>query len=161
MARSTLARVGLAAALAIVYVTSVAIGSEKSASAMATAAKAWLASLTAEQREQAAMPFDAADRTAWHYVPNEMFEEWQRRDPIDRYAERLVADYGFSTQEVEGIRSEVRAYVEECAGKALDSPMPDPALATDGVFADAWEPLGDGRAPWSRWSRTNGERSAA
>ena len=95
------------------------------------------------------------------YVPNEMFEEWQRRDPIDRYAERLVADYGFSMQEVEGIRSEVRAYVEECAGKALDSPMPDPALATDGVFADAWEPLGDGRAPWSRWSRTNGERSAA
>src|SRR5438067_1483937 len=73
MARSTLARVGLAAALAIVYVTSVAIGSEKSASAMATAAKAWLASVTAEQREQAAMPFDAADRTAWHYVPNEMF----------------------------------------------------------------------------------------
>src|SRR5213080_1671757 len=38
------------------------------------------------------------------YVPNEMFEEWQRRDPIDRYAERLVADSGFSTQEVEGIR---------------------------------------------------------
>jgi hypothetical protein len=73
MARSTLARVGLAAALAIVYVTTVTIGSEKSASAMATAAKAWLASLTPGQREQAAMPFEAADRTAWHYVPNEMF----------------------------------------------------------------------------------------
>jgi len=73
MARATLARVALAAALAIVYVTSVTLGSEKSASAMGTAAKAWLASLTPEQREQAAMPFDAADRTAWHYVPNEMF----------------------------------------------------------------------------------------
>ena len=39
MARSTLARVGLVAALAIVYVTGVTIGSEKSASAMATAAE--------------------------------------------------------------------------------------------------------------------------
>jgi TPP-dependent pyruvate/acetoin dehydrogenase alpha subunit len=95
------------------------------------------------------------------YVPKEMFEEWQRRDPIDRYAERLVADYGFSTEEVDGIRSEVRAYVEDCARRALASPMPDPGRATDGVFADAWEPMGDGRAPWSHWSPTNGERSAA
>jgi pyruvate dehydrogenase E1 component alpha subunit len=86
------------------------------------------------------------------YVPKEMFEEWKRRDPIERYAERLVADYGFSTEDVEEIRSEVRAYVEECAGKALDSPMPDPQRATEGVFADAWEPLGDGRAPWSYWA---------
>jgi TPP-dependent pyruvate/acetoin dehydrogenase alpha subunit len=95
------------------------------------------------------------------YVPKEMFEEWQRRDPIDRYAERLVADHGFSTDEVEGISSEVRAYVDECADKALDSPMPDPQLATEGVFADSWEPLGDGQAPWSHWSQANGGRKAA
>jgi len=85
------------------------------------------------------------------YVPKEMLEEWERRDPIGRYAERLVADYGFLTEEVEGIRSEIRAHVEECAAKALDSPLPDPRLATEGVFADAWEPLGDGQAPWSHW----------
>jgi TPP-dependent pyruvate/acetoin dehydrogenase alpha subunit len=95
------------------------------------------------------------------YVPKEMLSEWERRDPIDRYAERLAADYGFSTEEVEGIRSEVRALVDECAAKALDSPMPDPRAATEGVFADSWEPLGDGRAPWSRWAqgagRTNGD----
>jgi pyruvate dehydrogenase E1 component alpha subunit len=94
------------------------------------------------------------------YVPKEMFEEWQRRDPIDRYAERLVSDFGFSTDEVDGIRSEVRAYVDECAAKALDSPLPDPRLAAEGVFADAWEPLGDGQAPWSHWSQANGQRKA-
>jgi pyruvate dehydrogenase E1 component alpha subunit len=86
------------------------------------------------------------------YVPKEMFEEWERRDPIERYAERLVAAYGFSADEVEGIRSEVRAYVEESAEAALASPMPDQERATEEVFADAWEPLGDGRAPWSRWA---------
>src|SRR4051795_3213457 len=95
------------------------------------------------------------------YVPKEMHEEWARRDPIERYGERLLSDHGFASDEVEGIRSEVRSYVDDCAGKALDSPMPDPEIAATGVFADAWEPMGDGRAPWSHWSRTNGERSAA
>jgi pyruvate dehydrogenase E1 component alpha subunit len=94
------------------------------------------------------------------YVPKELQEEWARRDPVDRYAERLVADYGFSTDEVEGIRNEVRAYVEECAKKALESPMPDPEGATDGVYADSFEPLGDGNAPWSRWSH-NGTGNGA
>src|SRR5919106_1023470 len=78
------------------------------------------------------------------YVPKELFEEWGKRDPIDRYAKRLVADYGFEADEVERMRTEVKEYVEECAKVALDSPMPDPATATDGVFADEWEPLGDG-----------------
>jgi TPP-dependent pyruvate/acetoin dehydrogenase alpha subunit len=103
------------------------------------------------------------------YVPKEMFEEWSQRDPIDRYAERLESEHGFSSDEIEEIRSEVKSYIDECAKKALDSPMPDPQLATDGVFADTWEPLGDGQAPWSRWQEGhagNGsgsvtERSAA
>jgi hypothetical protein len=42
--------------------------------------------------------------------------------------------------------------VDECAEIALASPMPDPSIASEGVFAESWEPLGDGQAPWSRWS---------
>ena len=86
------------------------------------------------------------------YVPTELREEWARRDPIESYAKRLTADFGFSEGEVESLRDEVKSYVEECAEKALASPMPDPATATEGVFADAVTPLGDGDAPWSRWS---------
>jgi TPP-dependent pyruvate/acetoin dehydrogenase alpha subunit len=99
------------------------------------------------------------------YVPKELFEEWQRRDPIDRYAERLVGDFGFSRDEVDGIAREVRAYVEECAKRALESPMPDPELAADGVYAEEFEPLGDGNARWSQNGAGNGadpaERRAA
>ena len=95
------------------------------------------------------------------YVPKEMFEEWERRDPIERYAERLVVDFGFSAEDVDRIRAEVKSHVDECAARALDSPMPDPAEATHGVFADEWEPLGDGRAPWSQWSRGNGTGGGA
>jgi pyruvate dehydrogenase E1 component alpha subunit len=86
------------------------------------------------------------------YVPPEMFEKWSQRDPIERYGERLVADHGFSADEVESIRAEVKAYVDECAQRALESPMPDPATASEGVFATGTTPLGDGRAPWSRWA---------
>ncbi|HEX2387879.1 MAG TPA: thiamine pyrophosphate-dependent dehydrogenase E1 component subunit alpha, partial [Solirubrobacterales bacterium] len=86
------------------------------------------------------------------YVPEGMHEEWARRDPIERYAKRLVDDHGFDPDEVERIRAEVKEYVAECATKALDSPMPDPAEATMGVFADDWRELGDGQAPWSRWT---------
>jgi pyruvate dehydrogenase E1 component alpha subunit len=87
------------------------------------------------------------------YVPEGMHEEWARRDPIALYARRLVDDYGFDPDEVERIRTEVKEYVAECAAKALESPMPDPSEATEGVFADEWRELGDGKAPWSRWVR--------
>jgi TPP-dependent pyruvate/acetoin dehydrogenase alpha subunit len=90
------------------------------------------------------------------YVPKEMLDEWSRRDPIERYAQRLRSEYGFSDDEVEEIRRSVAAELEECTRKALDSPMPDAELATRGVFADAWEPLGDGQAPWSRWAGATG-----
>jgi TPP-dependent pyruvate/acetoin dehydrogenase alpha subunit len=95
------------------------------------------------------------------YVPKELREEWERRDPIDRYAERLVADHGFRADEVDAIRDEVRAYVDECASTALASPMPDAGLATDGVFADSSEQLGDGHSPWSRWSQNGAGNGAA
>jgi TPP-dependent pyruvate/acetoin dehydrogenase alpha subunit len=86
------------------------------------------------------------------YVPAEVREEWAERDPIERYSERLVAENGFSADEVEQIRAEVKTYVDECAKTALESPMPDPAEAHRGVFADEATPLGDGQAPWSHWS---------
>jgi TPP-dependent pyruvate/acetoin dehydrogenase alpha subunit len=86
------------------------------------------------------------------YVQKALLEEWRGRDPIDRYASRLAGKHGFTEQEIEAIRRGVDEEVESGARKALDSPMPDPELATQGVFADSWEPLGDGQAPWSFWN---------
>jgi pyruvate dehydrogenase E1 component alpha subunit len=86
------------------------------------------------------------------YVPAEMLAEWEARDPIQGYGARLLEEFGFAEEEVERITDEVRAYVAECADRALASPMPDPGVALEGVFADRWEPLGDGAAPWSGWA---------
>src|SRR6266480_3912865 len=56
------------------------------------------------------------------YVPDELLAEWARRDPIDRYRERLVAERGFDAAEVESTQAEVDRYVAECAERALASP---------------------------------------
>ena len=66
------------------------------------------------------------------YVPDEMLEEWSRRDPIELYVQRLAAEHGFEQREIDQIRESVAAYVDECAERAVASPMPDPQLATDG-----------------------------
>jgi TPP-dependent pyruvate/acetoin dehydrogenase alpha subunit len=89
------------------------------------------------------------------YVPPELLQEWAARDPIERYEGRLLTDYGFAEAELEQIGESVRAEVEEGARRALASPMPDAETALEGVFAEGNEPLGDGQAPWSRWSESD------
>ena len=85
------------------------------------------------------------------YVPRELLEEWEARDPIAAYSARLVAEHGFTVDELERMRDEVRAEVDEGARRALESPLPDPDTALEGVFATEFQPLGDGNAPWSHW----------
>jgi TPP-dependent pyruvate/acetoin dehydrogenase alpha subunit len=86
------------------------------------------------------------------YVSKEMLEHWERRDPIHRYEERLAGE----GVDVAAIRAEVEAEVERGTEWALAQPMPEPSIATSGVFAEADPELGDGEAPWSRWSDERG-----
>ena len=60
---------GLVAALCVVTLTA----SQRQAAAMATAANAFLTSLTPEERQQAVLPFDGEERMRWNFIPNEMF----------------------------------------------------------------------------------------
>src|SRR3954451_18106032 len=85
------------------------------------------------------------------YVPKELFEHWAERDPIDNYG-RTLAREGV---DVGAIHASVREELERETEWALAQPMPDPATAADGVFADDLTPLGDGKAPWSRWEAAN------
>src|SRR5690242_20398843 len=80
------------------------------------------------------------------YVPKEQVEEWRKRDPIERQEARLRE----AGVDIDALRSEIKASIDEAAEEALAGPMPDPSTAVDGVFCEGEaESLGDGQAPWS------------
>jgi pyruvate dehydrogenase E1 component alpha subunit len=84
------------------------------------------------------------------YVPREQIEQWRARDPIDCQEHRL-RELGV---DLDALRGEVAAEIQAATEEALAGPMPDPATVAEGVFCDGEaEPLGDGRAPWSRFAQ--------
>jgi len=62
-------RLYLAMGCAAAFVGSALIAAERSSAAMAASADRFLTGLTADERKQAAFPFDAEERLNWHYIP--------------------------------------------------------------------------------------------
>jgi hypothetical protein len=73
MNRIPTARVLLGLAVAGALVAGGVVSAQRASAAMATAATSFLASLTPEQRQQATFALDAAERTRWNFIPDEMF----------------------------------------------------------------------------------------
>ncbi len=76
-----------------------------------------------------------AEHDTQKYVPEGEIETWEKDDPIARY-ERSLADSGHAHEEdLAAVQREVAAYLEEEIDAALASPMPDPGVAVEGVYA--------------------------
>src|SRR5690242_6905121 len=69
------------------------------------------------------------------YVPREMFEEWAKRDPIERFRWWLRENASLSDSEEEEMASDVKRLLTEAIRRAEDSPLPDGSTVTDGVYA--------------------------
>ncbi len=69
------------------------------------------------------------------YVPKEMFEEWARRDPIERFRGWLRDNAAFTDEEEDEISADVKRLLNEAIRLAEESPMPDPSTLTSGVYA--------------------------
>jgi TPP-dependent pyruvate/acetoin dehydrogenase alpha subunit len=69
------------------------------------------------------------------YVPKELFEEWAKRDPIERFRAWLKENAELSDEEDEEIRGEVKKTLNDAIRRAEESPMPEPGSLLDGVFA--------------------------
>jgi TPP-dependent pyruvate/acetoin dehydrogenase alpha subunit len=69
------------------------------------------------------------------YVPKEMFEEWAKRDPIERYRTWLRENAELTDDEEDGITVGVKKLLNDSLKRAEDSPLPDPATLLDGVYA--------------------------
>ncbi|HZT32114.1 MAG TPA: thiamine pyrophosphate-dependent dehydrogenase E1 component subunit alpha [Bryobacteraceae bacterium] len=71
---------------------------------------------------------------AAEYVPKHLWEEWGRKDPIDRL-ERLMGERGWAdASDLEEWRNEVRREVDEAVRWAENSPFPDPSELLDNVY---------------------------
>lgn len=69
------------------------------------------------------------------YVPKELFEEWAKRDPIERFRTWLRENAELGDEEEAEITGDVKKVLNDAARRAEESPWPDPATLADGVFA--------------------------
>ncbi len=76
------------------------------------------------------------------YMPRELLEEWEKRDPILRY-EQVLQEMGLLTPELQGeIEERVAADLEDAQAFAEGSPLPDPGDVVRGVYHEPecyWE----------------------
>ena len=69
------------------------------------------------------------------YRTQEEVAEWQARDPILTFPNRLVEEFDISTSEVDAVPPEVESIMAEVVRFALDSSWPSPDEVTDDIFA--------------------------
>src|SRR3954462_8284332 len=69
------------------------------------------------------------------YVPKEMFEEWAKNDPIERFRTWLDAHAELTREEEDEISAGVKKLLNDALSRAEESPLPEPAQLTEGVFA--------------------------
>src|SRR3954452_2652370 len=69
------------------------------------------------------------------YVPKDMFEEWAKNDPIERFRTWLREQADFTDEEEDEITGGVKRLLNEALQRAEESPLPDASELTDGVYA--------------------------
>src|SRR5215211_7644224 len=69
------------------------------------------------------------------YVPKDLFEEWAKVDPIERFRTWLLENADLSEEEEDEIQASVKKLLNDALHRAEESPLPDPASVTEGVFA--------------------------
>ena len=76
------------------------------------------------------------------YVPDELIEEWTEKDPVDRFTTELRDEGLLDGDEIEAIRRDLEAEIDDLVEWALDQPEPasTPEEERDAVFADAPAP---------------------
>lgn len=70
------------------------------------------------------------------YRSPEELATWRQRDPIDSFCRRLLESNLATAKEIEQIRAEVRAEVEEAVRFAQESPPPEPEELSADMFAE-------------------------
>jgi len=69
------------------------------------------------------------------YRPKAEVEEWLKKDPINRFKNKLVENGTLTEQEAEKLSQEAKDAVESAVKFAMESPFPQPEEALEDVYA--------------------------
>lgn len=71
------------------------------------------------------------------YVPAAVFEEWEKKDPIDRYERRLAREGLVTSASIAKLEARVESELDEAQAWAEECPPADPSTLERGVYAEA------------------------
>jgi TPP-dependent pyruvate/acetoin dehydrogenase alpha subunit len=78
-----------------------------------------------------------AEHDDQHYVPKDVLELWSKsNDPVDRYAQRVLAADRVAEADLKDIDDRVRVEVDQATDACVNEPLPDPESALPGVYVD-------------------------
>ncbi len=69
------------------------------------------------------------------YVPKELLEYWEGRDPVKRYRQKLLDEGVADETELTEIAQRVEVEIADALARAEAGPLPDPATVEQGVYA--------------------------
>ncbi|MBI1807695.1 MAG: thiamine pyrophosphate-dependent dehydrogenase E1 component subunit alpha [Ignavibacteria bacterium] len=77
----------------------------------------------------------AAHDNAW-YVPKKQFEEWKKKDPIERFEKLLMTEGVLTEAKKKELTKDIHAQLDEATNIALEAPYPPSEQAAEGVYAE-------------------------
>jgi pyruvate dehydrogenase E1 component alpha subunit len=69
------------------------------------------------------------------YVPKDLFEQWAKNDPIERFRTWLREHVDLSDDEEDELGADVKRLLNDAIKRAEESPLPEPSTVLDGVYA--------------------------
>lgn len=69
------------------------------------------------------------------YVPAELLAEWEKKNPVELFEKKLLAESVTDQEEIDEIKHRCEVEITDAIDFAEDSPWPDPITVEEGVYA--------------------------
>ncbi|MDQ3258924.1 MAG: thiamine pyrophosphate-dependent dehydrogenase E1 component subunit alpha [Acidobacteriota bacterium] len=81
-----------------------------------------------------------AEHDDQRYLPSGELDEWERKDPIDRYERHLISQNVATREKLDEIMADAQREIDDDVEWAESSPMPEPEKAAYGVYDNSIMP---------------------
>lgn len=86
--------------------------------------------------EAKTMRFQVQHNENHKYIPKELADAWQKKDPVESFKKYLTSKKVITTKAISELQQKIKAEIEEAVQFAEKSPFPDGAEALEGVYAE-------------------------